>query len=92
MTEQEIKTEEGKEIDKAVSEVFGEKIAMGLIAQSWQIKEICLKIIYKTVEKQLQKESEGICDDDMRSYVQASVAAVELTAKDKVVKVFNISL
>jgi hypothetical protein len=75
-----------------VEEVFGKKVARGLISVQWQVKEMALKIIFKTIEKQLQKEPDMISEEDVVQYTKASVAAVDQTSRDKVIKVFNLSL
>ncbi len=43
----EIDVEEGRKFEKDVENVFGRKIALGLIALNWKIKEVSLKIIHK---------------------------------------------
>ena len=43
----EIEVEEGRQFEKDVENVFGRKIALGLIALNWKIKEVSMKIIYK---------------------------------------------
>lgn len=51
-----------------------------------------MKIIFKTIEKQLAKEPEQISEEDVVSYTKAAVASVDLCSRDKVVKVTNICL
>ena len=45
--EQEINVEENAVLNQEIEQVFGRKIALGLIAQNWKYKEMALKIIYK---------------------------------------------
>lgn len=70
--------------------MFGRKIALGLIALNWKLKEVSMKIICKQSEKYLSKDHEGslnLCD-----FVRACTVAVDVTCKDKVIKVFSQSL
>lgn len=53
MEESEIEVEEGRPFERDVEVVFGRKIALGLIAVNWKIKETALKIILKQTEKYL---------------------------------------
>ena len=59
MGDTEIEVEEGRIYEKEVENVFGRKIALGLIALNWKMKEISMKIIYKQAEKFLSKENLG---------------------------------
>jgi hypothetical protein len=45
--EQEINIEDNSNLNQDIEQVFGRKIALGLIAQNWKYKEMALKIIYK---------------------------------------------
>lgn len=47
MTDLDIDIEEGRAFENDVEVVFGRKIALGLIALNWKIKEVSIKIIYK---------------------------------------------
>jgi hypothetical protein len=47
MTDMEIEVEEGRAFEPSVENVFGRKMALGLIALNWKIKEVSMKIVYK---------------------------------------------
>jgi hypothetical protein len=47
MGDMEIEVEEGKIYERDVESIFGRKIALGLIASNWKIKEVALKIVFK---------------------------------------------
>lgn len=90
MGDMEIEVEEGRPFERDVENVFGRKIALGLIAINWKIKEVSMKIILKQTEKFLNSEHDsGI---NMIEFVRACTIAIDLTAKEKVIKVFNITL
>lgn len=57
MGDTEIEVEEGRTYEKDVENVFGRKIALGLIALNWKMKEVSMKIIYKQAEKFLNKDN-----------------------------------
>jgi len=81
------------EIDERVENVFGRKVALCLVSQNWQYKELALKFVFRTSEKFLTRAEVGpampftLCE-----MVDGTLAAVSLTCRDKVIKVFNISL
>ena len=76
--------------------VFGRKIALGLMAVNFKFKEMAMKIIVKHSEKHLAVNPEG--DDsnsssqNINELVKAYTVAVDMTCKEKVVKVFNLCL
>jgi hypothetical protein len=90
MTDLEIDTEEGRAFEKDVEAVFGRKIALGLIALNWKLKEVSIKIIYKQTEKFINKEHDNSIN--MTDFVKACTIAIDLTCKEKVIKVFTLSL
>jgi hypothetical protein len=47
MGDTDIEVEEGRAYEKDIENVFGRKIALGLIALNWKMKEVSMKIIYK---------------------------------------------
>ena len=47
MQDSEIEVEEGRPYERDVENIFGRKIALGLIALNWKFKETALKIIFK---------------------------------------------
>ena len=51
MDESDIEIEEGKTFEKLIENVFGRKIALGIISSNWKFKEISAKIILKQTEK-----------------------------------------
>jgi hypothetical protein len=80
-------------IDERIENVFGRKVALCLVSQNWQYKELALKFVFRTSEKFLTSAAVGgssaytLCE-----MVDGTLAAVNLTCRDKVIKVFNISL
>ena len=93
MDEAEIKVEPDAKTDPTVELVFSKKIALALAAIDWKYKELALKIIYKQAEKQLdmhmKADQQSITTEDLG---KACVAAVSLTCREKVIKVFSVSL
>ena len=73
--------------------MFGKKIALSFLAVDWKYKELALKIIYKQTDKFLdvaaknEENTHGVED-----FIKASTAAVSLTSREKVIKVFSVSL
>lgn len=91
--ESEIAIESESKVDAQVQSVFGSKIARALIAVDWKYKEHALKVIYKNAEKFLDmanKKSQAA--GSLQEMARACVSAVSLTCKEKVIKVFSISL
>ena len=88
----EIEVEEGKTYEREVDNVFGRKIALGLIAINFKLKEMAMKMIFKNAEKQLSPNSNSDSSYNFVEFVRACTVAVDLTCKEKVVKVFNICL
>ena len=62
---------------------------MGLIAADWKIKEMAIKIMTKRLEKLLAKAD---TTSTLVEVVEACSAAVGQTCREKVIKVFNVSL
>lgn len=75
--------------DARVEACFGRKVALGLIAADWKIKEMSLKFITKKLEKLLAKVATGA---SLAEVVEACTAAVAQVAREKVMKVFNAML
>jgi hypothetical protein len=69
--------------------VYGRKVAVGLIAVDWKIKELAIKYIYKKFEKAMAKSDLNM---DLNELVQAAAATVSVTCRERVMKVFNVSL
>jgi hypothetical protein len=85
---------EGVEMDPRVENVFGRKVALCLVSQNWQYKEQALKYVARTTEKFLTRSevSAQTMAFTLTEMIDGSLAAVSLTCRDKVIKVFNISL
>lgn len=81
------------EIDQRIENVFGRKVALCLVSQNWQHKELALKFVFRTSEKFLTRaEVCGAMAFTLCEMVDGTLAAVSLTCRDKVIKVFNVSL
>ena len=92
LQDSEIEVELDSIIEQEVVDVFGQKIARALIAIDWKFKEHALKFIYKNSEKTLDMQNTKKQNFSLEQLVRACVAAVSLTIKEKVIKVFTISL
>ena len=90
MDDAEIEVEEGRNYEKDVEQVFGRKLALALIALNWKHKETAMKIIYKQAEKYLNKETDSGLN--INELIKACTIAIDITCKEKVIKVLNISL
>jgi hypothetical protein len=90
MQDHEIEVEEGRAYERDIEIVFGRKVAMGLISVNWKFKEISSKIIYKQAEKILNKDIETTLN--LNEFVKACTIAVDITCREKVIKVFTLSL
>jgi len=64
---------------------------LSIIAINWKYKEIALKVIYKQAEKFLSKDSHD-STLSLSDFVKAITIAIDLTCKEKVIKVLNVSL
>lgn len=92
MDDSEIEVEEGKQYEREVEAVFGRKIALGLMALNFKFKEIAMKVILKHAEKLLSPNSTSDGNFNISEFVRACAVAVDITCKEKVVKVFNLCL
>jgi len=90
MQDSEIEVEEGRPYERDIETIFGRKIALGLIALNWKFKETALKIIYKQAEKYLIKDTDSSMS--LNDFIKACTIAIDLTSKEKVIKVLNLSL
>jgi hypothetical protein len=91
LEESELQTE--GEMDSRIENVFGRRVALCLMATNWQYKEQALKFVLKTVEKFLTRPEVGATMPfTISEIVGASLAAVGVTCREKVIKVFNLSL
>lgn len=72
--------------------MFGTKVARALIALDWKLKEHGMKVIFKNSEKLLDMSNNKKNSFTLDQLCRACVAAVSLTCKEKVIKVFTVSL
>ena len=87
--EKDVEIEEGCTPPEKVEACFGRKFAVMLVATDWKIKEQAVKFINQCLEMLLTEADE---DTNMAPVVMACMAAVSSTCREKVMKVFNISL
>ena len=94
MDEADIKVEPECEVDSGIEVVFGRKVALAMHAVDWKYKETALKVVYKFTEKYLdgQKQNEEQPEITLADLTRACATAIGLTCKEKVIKVFSISL
>jgi hypothetical protein len=90
MDDSEIEVEEGKNYEREIENIFGRKIALALIAVNWKFKELALKMIFKQTEKFLNKEHDQ--NVSLSEFIKACTIVIDITCKEKVIKVLNISL
>jgi hypothetical protein len=81
LSDDDIKTENGREADYKVGMVFGLRTAIGLISLQWRYKEQALKFIQKEMKDHLSDESE------IENTIRAILTALDQTICDKVLKV-----
>ena len=67
---------------------------MCLVATNWQYKEHAMKFVFRTIDKYLTRVeiTQSSFAFTITEMVDAAMAAVSATSKEKVIKVFNISL
>ena len=87
--EEDITVDEEGVIHGRVEACFGRKVAIGVIASDWKIKEMAMKHITKRLEKLLAK-SDG--NSNLVEIIEACTAAIGQTCREKVMKVFNVSI
>ena len=75
-----------------IESVFGRKAALCLISVNWRHKEQALKTILKQAERELEKKDKADPEDDITFFLTALLAAVGMSCREKVIKVFNVSL
>jgi hypothetical protein len=92
MDDSEIEVEDGKQYEKEIENVFGRKIALGLISVNFKFKDLSLKIITKHAEKLMSPGTTTDSSFNLIEMVKACTIAVDLTCKEKVIKVFNLCL
>lgn len=93
MDEKDIPIDAEQKIDPQIELVFGRKIALSFLALDWKYKELALKIIYKQTDKYLDVQARHEENThSIEDIVKASAAAVSLTSREKVIKVFSVSL
>jgi len=81
-------------LDERIENIFGRKVAMCLLATNWQYKEHAMKFVFRTIEKYLTRVeiTSSSFAFTITEMVDAAMAAVSATCREKVIKVFNISL
>ena len=87
--EEDIQIDDEGILHARVEASFGRKVALGLVAADWKVKEMAVKHITKRLEKMLAKADSGA---SLVEVVEAATAAVGQTCREKVMKVFNVSL
>jgi len=93
MDENDIQIDQDGKLDPQIENVFGKKIAICFLAVDWKYKELALKIIYKQTDKFLDPASKNEENThSVEDFIKASTAAVSLTSREKVIKVFSVSL
>ena len=91
--ESDIALPEDFQMDARIENVYGRKVAMCLHSTNWQYKELAMKFVTRTTEKFLTRSEVGHQQTfTLQEMVDGSLAAVSCTCRDKVIKVFNISL
>lgn len=90
MNDDDIKLEVGSKPDIEIDRVFGRKVSLGVLAIDWKLKESALKIMYKMTDKFLTTTDE--LEYSINEITCACMSAISLTCKEKVIKVFSISL
>jgi hypothetical protein len=87
-------TEAGN-IDSRIEKVFGAKVALCIVGTNWQNKEQAMKYVARNTEKFIIKSSvdtQTIEQSTLSEIIQASLVAISLTCREKVIKVFNVAL
>lgn len=92
MDDADIKVDADSTIEPKIEEVFGRKVALAMNAIDWKFKEIGMKVIYKFTEKYLDVQNQQEQTVAIEDLAQACAMAVGSTCKEKVIKVFTISL
>lgn len=92
MDDSEIEVEDGRNYERDVEVVFGRKIALGLMAVNFKFKELAMKVIIRHADKMLSPGNTNDSRFDIVEFVKACAVAVDLTCKEKVIKVFNLCL
>ena len=87
--EGEIQIDEESVVNPRVEACFGRKVATALIAADWKMKEMAVKHMTKRLEKFLAKADSTA---NLAEVVEACSAAIGQTCREKVMKVFNVSL
>lgn len=93
-TENDLLAEGAGVADQRVEIAFGGKIALCLVSSNWQYKEYAMKQALRSTEKFIQKSeiTAQNVNKTLAEIVDGALAAVSLTCRDKIIKVFNLSL
>ena len=89
MNEEDIQIDDEGVIHHRVEAFFGRKVGLGLISADWKIKEMALKFMTKRLEKLLAKPDSNA---NLSEVVEACTCAIGQTCREKVMKVFNVSI
>ena len=92
MDDADIKVEPDSKLDMEIEKVFGHKVALAMNAIDWKFKEIALKVIYKFTERYLDVQNNQEQEITIDELTSACSTVIGLTCKEKVIKVFTISL
>lgn len=92
MDESEIKIEDDMEHDPCIEKEFTKKIAKSLVSTDWHFKELALKQIFKQMNLLLDDMNKEGDVGELTEKVKAATNAVGQTCKEKVIKVFQVSL
>jgi hypothetical protein len=78
--------------DPLIELIFGRKIAISIHALDWKYKEMAMKLIYKNADKYFDPQNKSENQITIEDMIKACVSAISLTCREKVIKVFSISL
>jgi hypothetical protein len=81
-------------VDPRIEKAYGMKVALCLVSSNWQNKEQALKFALKATEKYLTRSeiTAQSINTSLVQMVEGALATVSLTCREKIVKVFNLSL
>lgn len=94
LTENDLLADGAGVADPRIEKAFGGKVALCLVSQNWQYKEQAMKYALRATEKFLTRSeiTAQTIKTSLQEMVEGSLAAVSLTCRDKIIKVFNLSL
>jgi hypothetical protein len=80
------------QMDSRIENVYGRKVALCFCSSNWQYKEMALKFVMRSTEKYLTRAEVNQQSFTLNEIVDGAMATVATTCRDKVIKVFNLSL